>query len=193
MWKSFTSALAAGIVLAGCASAPPGPLPEPDAVAPEVRGRNAEAFERAVALLREERLTQAEALLLAITDDQPELAGPWINLAHIYQHQQRDEDALLALEQAVLANPENCAARNELGVLLRRRGAFSDAEAHYLACLAHDPDFRPAHLNLGILYELYLGRLEDALAAYRRYQHLGGAPDRRVDVWVVDLERRVGS
>jgi tetratricopeptide (TPR) repeat protein len=92
-----------------------------------------------------------------------------------------------------LAATAVCSARNELGVLLRRRGEFAAAEAHYLACLEHQPDFQPAHLNLGILYELYLGRLEEALAAYRRYQALAAQPDRKVGVWVVDLERRLGS
>jgi tetratricopeptide (TPR) repeat protein len=205
MWKVFTSsiriaALLTAVMLAGCAAAPAPravPMPEPGtaaaAPAPEVRDRNADAFERALGLLRDERLTEAEALLRQVVADQPELAGPWVNLAQIYLRQQRDDAALDALQRAVQANPANCAARNELGVLLRRRGEFAAAEDHYLACLTHQPDFEPAHLNLGILYELYLGRLPEALAAYRRYQALSAEPDRRVDIWVVDLERRLGS
>jgi hypothetical protein len=55
------------------------------------------------------------------------------------------------------------------------------------------PDFREAYLNLGILYELYLGKLPEALAAYRTYQSLLEAPDHRVDGWVMDLERRLTS
>ena len=197
MWKPFTSAAAAVLLLAGCAATPPSPDAQGAAVAdaplPEVRGRNADAFERALALLRDDRLAEAEALLLQITADQPELAGPWVNLAQVYLRRDQEDDAQRALLAAVAANPGNCAARNELGVLLRRRGEFAAAEAHYLACLEHQPDFQPAHLNLGILYELYLGRLEEALAAYRRYQALAVQPDRKVGVWVVDLERRLGS
>jgi len=93
----------------------------------------------------------------------------------------------------VLANPGNCAARTELGVLLRQRGEFDAAEDHYLACLEYRPEYQAAYLNLGILYDLYLGRLDDALAAYRQYQSLASEPDNRVNGWVVDLERRVGS
>lgn len=197
MWKPFTSAAVAALLLAGCAATPPTPDAPGAAVAeaplPEVRGRNADAFDRALALLRDDRLAEAEALLLQITADQPELAGPWVNLAQVYLRRDREDDAQRALQAAVAANPGNCAARNELGVLLRRRGEFAAAEAHYLACLEHQPDFQPAHLNLGILYELYLGRLEEALAAYRRYQDLAAQPDRKVGVWVVDLERRLGS
>lgn len=160
---------------------------------PEVNARNAQIFSRATELLREDRLVEAEALLLEVTDDQPELAGPWVNLAQVYLAQDRAAEAITALEQAVLANPGNCAARTDLAVLLRRRGEFATAESHYLACLEYQPAYPAAHLNLGILYELYLGRLGEALAAYRRYQVLAEAPDERVRVWVVDLERRLGS
>ena len=220
MWKPFISALAAGVLLQGCAAVGGNRGPGADSVlkraspvttaltapaatmalegkppppAPEVQGRNAEIFARATGLLLEGRLAEAEPLLLEVTADQPELAGPWVNLAQVYLAQGREDQALAALEQSVAANPANCAARTELGVLQRRRGDFTGAEAHYLACLEYRPDYEAAHLNLGILYELYLGRLAEALAAYRRYQSLATEPDRRVGVWVVDLERRLGS
>lgn len=200
--------LLAGLLLGGCAGTP-GPQPQqasnptgaladgaalrPVPPPPEVHGRNAASFERATELLRAGRYVESEALLLEVTADQPELAGPWVNLAQVYVAQHREDEAVAALEQAVLANPGNCAARTDLGVLLRRRGEFGAAETHYLACLEYQPDYQPAYLNLGILYELYLGRLADALAAYQRYQTLAVEPDRRVDIWVVDLQRRLGS
>ncbi len=218
MWKAFTerrrtlgrvlTVLVSGALLQGCAvSGPsggpseaaaldfsdPGLAGKPLPPAPEVLGRNAETFARATELLQAERLLEAEALLLEITDDQPELAGPWINLAQVFVAQGREDDAIAALEQAVLANPGNCAGRTELGVLLRKRGEFAAAEAHYLACLEYQPGYQAAYLNLGILYDLYLGRPDEALAAYRHYQDLAGDDDRRVRGWVMDLERRVGS
>lgn len=210
MSKAFINALANGLLalalLQGCATLPGGQGDAPagapatrdglgEAAVPEpaVLPHNCERFTRATALAREGRLVEAEALLLQITDDQPELAGPWINLARVFVDQERPDDAVSALQQAVLANPANCAARTELGVLLRRRGEFAGAEAHYLACLEHQPDYQAAYLNLGILYDLYLGRLDDALAAYEHYQSLAAEPDRQVNVWVVDLQRRLGT
>jgi len=223
MWKAFISAALAALVLGGCATTGGGndtaatdgadsvgglsrartdtpdsdsglPLGKPLPPAPEVSGRNAEVFARATELFVDGRLVEAEALLLEVTADQPELAGPWVNLAQVYLAQGgRDDEAVPALEQAVLANPGNCPARTELGVLLRQRGEFQAAEAHYLACLEYQPDYQTAYLNLGILYDLYLGRLDDALAAYRQYQSLAAEPDNQVNGWVVDLERRVGS
>ena len=150
------------------------------------------AFEQAVGALRAGRLREAEVLLLEITADQPELAGPWVNLGQVYVLLEEFEDARLAFGKAVAANPRSCAAHNQLGVLSRQFGDFRGAEEHYRACLVNVPGYKDAYLNLGILYELYLGKLPQALEAYRRYQLLAGEPDRRVQGWVMDLERRLG-
>jgi len=192
---STIDALAPADIVAGMQDADgrfPALAPGMPVAVPEVRSQNAERFAGATEALRAGSLTEAESLLLQITDDQPELAGPWINLAEVFIAQGREDAARLALDKAIEANPANCAARTELGVMLRREGDFSGAESHYRACLEAAPDYRDAYLNLGILYELYLGRLEDALAAYRRYQLLASEPDRRVAGWVMDLERRLG-
>jgi tetratricopeptide (TPR) repeat protein len=170
----------------------PGSLAADAPPPPEVRRHNALAFEQAVDAMREGRLEQAEVLLLEITGDQPELAGPWINLGQVYAGLGQPEEARRAFERAIESNPWNCDAHNELGVLSRRSGDFDGAERHYLECLARVPAFPNAYLNLGILYELYLGRLEDALELYRRYQSLQDEPDPRVQGWVLDLERRLG-
>ena len=159
---------------------------------PEVDKRNAATFDQAVAAMRAGRLREAEVLFLEITADQPELAGPWINLGQIYTATGQTEQGGQAFEGAVASNRWNCAAHNQLGVLSRQHGDFSAAEHHYLACLQKVPDFRDAYLNLGILYELYLGRLDDALDYYRYYQALLEEPDPRVQGWVLDLQRRLG-
>lgn len=159
---------------------------------PEVRPGNEAAFAAAVLAMQEGRLAEAEVLLLELVADQPELAGPWTNLGRVYLAQGNLEAARHAYENAVKANPGSCEAHNQLGVLDRQAGQFSTAEAHYLACLERLPDFEDAYLNLGILYELYLGRLDDALAVYRQYQAVAVQPDERVKGWVIDLERRLG-
>ncbi len=159
---------------------------------PEIRGSTADDFEAAVAHIQAGRFREAEVILLGITSDQPELAGPWINLGQVYVAMEQPEEARRAFEAAAAANPYNCTAYNELGLLARQNGDFEAAEAHYLRCLEHVPGNDTAHLNLGILYELYLGRLPEALANYRQYQALQGEEDRRVKGWVMDLERRLG-
>lgn len=202
-------------VLAGCASIPGGSIlsdakarkAEParaiDVSAPEssaqlsqryeVKPRNAERFELALAALDRDDLQAAEKLFLQIADDQPELPGPWTNLAQIERQRGDIEAAGSVLRKAVDANPDNCQALTALGLMSREVGDFASAEGYYLDCLQRDGDFADAHYNLGILYEIYLGRLPEALASYRTYQQLTEKPDRRVAGWVMDLERRIGS
>ena len=161
-------------------------------VVPEIKGNTASEFETAVSMIQDGRYSDAEVLLLDLTATQPELAGPWINLGLVYVALDQPEEARRSFEAAIAANPYNCTARNELGLLSRRQGDFAAAERHYLSCLEREPGNDAAHLNLGILYELYLGRLGDALVSYRQYQSLQNEPDRRVKGWVMDLERRLG-
>lgn len=159
---------------------------------PALKGNTESEFEMAVSFLQEDRFEEALALLRHITAEQPELAGPWINLGQVYVALDAPEEARQAFESAVAANPYNCTAHNELGLLSRQNGDFEAAERHYLSCLERVPGNDAAHLNLGILYELYLGRLPEALASYRQYQALQSEEDRRVKGWVMDLERRLG-
>ena len=160
---------------------------------PKLKSGNQALFDRAVELMSQGKSDAAEVLLSELTESQPELAGPWINLGLIRASQDDAAGAESAFNEAVSANPNNCDARNQLGILLRRRGAFSAAEQQYQECLKVDPTRADVQLNLGILYELYMGRLADALVAYGEYQMLVAEPDQQVAGWVADLERRVAQ
>jgi len=159
----------------------------------DVDGKSLSLFEDAIAAIDGQRYRDAEVLLTELTAREPALSGPWVNLGMVQSELGNDEAAEASFKRAVELNPNNCAAYNELGVLRRRAGDFLAAEANYLACVAKVPDFREAHLNLGILYELYLGRLTEALDAYRAYLALTDGEDRRVAGWVSDLERRLAT
>lgn len=159
-----------------------------------VKPQSAELFTQSLQALRSSDYVQAENLLSKITKIQPELSGPWLNLGQVYLAGERTDSARHAFEQAIEANPTNCAAYNQLGVLARQEGRLLEAEGSYLACIDRDPTFPQVYLNLGILYEVYLGKLPQALEAYREYQDLAatsGFEDNRVKGWVVDLERRL--
>ena len=156
--------------------------------------RKSEAlFEQALQAIHAERFTEAEALLKELTARDPGLSGPWMNLGSVYEALGDNAAAEAAYKKAIDANPNNCAAYVDLGVLSRRAGDFLSAESNYLACVQRVPDFPEAYLNLGILYELYLGRLDDALKAYETYQTLIATPDLRVGGWVSDLQRRLAG
>ncbi|MDD5435501.1 MAG: tetratricopeptide repeat protein, partial [Nitrospira sp.] len=87
--------------------------------------------------------------------------------------------------------PDDPGAYNSLGILHRENGEFKKAETDYQKSIALKPDFSDAFLNLGILNELYLGKLADALKNYKEYVKSGGKRE-DVLVWINILEKRVG-
>ena len=195
----FVDVLLAACCLAlwGCQSAPKTPdgaaQAQTGAPLAEVDRKSIALFDQALDAIHAERYAEAEKLLKELTTRDPNLSGPWVNLGSVYVELGDEAAATAAYKKAVEVNPDSCAAYIELGVMARRSGDFLSAEANYLACTARVPNFREAYLNLGILYELYLGRLDDALKAYQTYQSLSDSPDRRVAGWVSDLQRRLAG
>ncbi|MGB5324695.1 MAG: hypothetical protein WBN40_04635 [Pseudomonadales bacterium] len=82
---------------------------------------------------------------------------------------------------------------NHYAIYLREQWRMEEAEKVYLQALVAAPSSAMTHYNLGILYELYLGKQELALKHYRRYQKIVEAPDQQVSAWIEALERESGS
>lgn len=162
-------------------------LLDPPYVPAEARQR----FVAAQAAMQEQQWAVAETDLLWLTQHYPQFSGPFLNLALVYQQLGKPSAVEAAFQQAIATNANNVQAYNEWGIYLRGEGRFEEAESAYRQALVVWPDSPATHLNLGILYDLYMGRLEEALTHYRRYQALQEEADRRVQGWIVDTERRL--
>jgi tetratricopeptide (TPR) repeat protein len=149
-------------------------------------------------------LKQAETLLTTLTQTQPTLSGPWVQLAdlkmlalaEIANHQEQVEQDLLVdaqrlYEKALAINPHNYFAHNRLARVLREQGQFEQAQHHYKQAIASWPGYDNSYLNLGILYDLYMGKKRQALREYELYQALQPEPVRQVRGWIADLKRQV--
>ena len=101
-------------------------------------------------------------------------------------------EAEKAFKAALELSPSNAVAGNELGITERKLGKFADAEAAYQRAIAAEPNYAPAHLNLGVLYDLYLGEPQKALEQFERYIEIAGE-NKQVAGWVVELRKRVGA
>lgn len=189
--------LCAAALLAACAGAPPQAPAAAGAPATAASRPAADAptgsYAEALALLKANRLAEAETALRAVAGAHPGASGPLTNLGILYARSERKDDARAAFARAVALNPRNAVAHNWAGVLAREAGDLAQAERSYRAALEADPAFAPALLNLAFLYELHLQRPADALAAYRRYEALTGRKDARVAVWIGELEARAGA
>ena len=160
---------------------------------PVVKAEVEAAYQAALDQIRASNRAAARQLLLMVTQSEPGLAGPWINLARLDMQDENYVAAREALDKAIAANPSNCVAYTEYGVLLRKLGEFEAAQEMYQACLAVSPSHADTYYNLGILYELYLGRMQEALIAYRQYLELSPEPEPKVRGWVTELERRLDT
>ncbi len=78
------------------------------------------------------------------------------------------------------------------GIAHRRAGRFTEAREAYGAALALDPLYAPAHLNLAVLLDLYLGEAPEAMAHYRQYLALAAEPDPRAALWAREASNRSG-
>jgi Tfp pilus assembly protein PilF len=151
------------------------------------------AYQRALAAMRAENWLEAELELEQLTSEQRSYPGPLVNLALVYLHDARRDDARAALERALSADPGHAAANTQLGILLREDGKFAEAEVAYRRALSTDPEHALAHYNLGVLLDIYLRRTAEAIEHYESYQDSLTQPNETVARWIIDLRRRVGN
>ena len=88
-------------------------------------------------------------------------------------------------------SPNNPIVKTELGILYRKTGRFDEARASYESALAVYQGYHFAQRHLGVLCDLYLADLECALQNYRAYLTSVGT-DAEVEIWVADIENRLG-
>jgi tetratricopeptide (TPR) repeat protein len=161
--------------------------------APVVPETAAAAHARSLVAMRAENWLEAELELEQLTVEHPQYPGPQVNLAIVYLHDGRRDDAREALTRALAVDADHAAANTQLAILLREDGKFGEAEAAYRRALATDPDHALAHYNLGVLLDVYLRRTAEALEHYELYQASLAEPNEMVGRWIIDLRRRAGN
>jgi len=185
---------ALALLLTACAGPAPKPAPEqaekqaaPQPIAPETRA----TFRQAVADLQAGHYEAAARSLEPLSAPPRAYPGALLNLAIAYRHLDRLDDAEAMLLQVAALRPAWAAVQNELGIVHRRRGRFQAAREAYEKALALDDAYADAHLNLGVLCDLYLRDLACALTQYKRYQALTPEQNQQVKIWIADVTRRM--
>jgi len=178
-----------GAAVPNRAAGPGGPVSaEPAPIPP----RAAQQYDQALQLMKSGRDTDAELEFKQLTAAYPQFAGPHLNLGLLYMRSSRLKEAEGEFKAAVELGPNNAVAGNELGIAQRKLGKFADAEATYQRTIAAEPAYAPTYLNLGMLYDLYLGEPQKALDEFEHYIQIAGE-NKQVNGWVVELRKRVGA
>lgn len=194
LWLPLAAAL-----LSACASrvqqpaapgtpvAPAATLP-PAAKAPD-KGDPEQRFQAALQLLKDKKPQDAKDAFAKLAQDFPQYSGPLNDLGVLQAQGKQRDQAISSFARATAANPKDDFAWGWLGVLYRENGDLGRAEQAYLKAIALKSDNPVTHLNLGILYDAYLKRPQDALAQYREYQRLAGKDSRPVvTAWINELQ-----
>ncbi len=145
----------------------------------------------ALAAMRAGDTARARVMLDELSQTQPHLAGPQINLGILLLGEKDTSGAEVLFRRVLEHSPRHPVASNQLGLLLRRQGRFDEAQQAYEDALQSQPEYLFAHRNIGILYDLYLQNPQRALYHYQRYQTLTDASDTEVTSWIADLKLRV--
>lgn len=176
---------------AGAAAVPPAAAPVVTA-APEFPARLTTQLERAVQLAESGQQQDAELEFRQLIEAAPQTGAPAYDLGVLLRAGNRLEDAEAAFATAVQRSPRSALPQVALGVVRRERGDFAGALQAYRAALAIDPEYAPAHRNVAVLQDMYMGEPAAALPAYERYQALTGE-ERPVTSWIADVKQRAGA
>jgi tetratricopeptide (TPR) repeat protein len=187
--------LVLAIMVAGCVTTGSGDSSDfvraADRAPPKVDPKASASYEMALVSMRAGNTSKSEKQFKKLSNDYPEFSGPHNNLGIIHYREGNIKEAQSAFEEALKINPDSVVSLNYLGIISRGKGEFKQAQVFYEKALRADPNYAYAHLNYGILLELYMGKLSDALMHYKRYQELTEEEDKKVNGWIVELGRRV--
>jgi len=168
------------LALAACSSVPH----------KEVNEEQMRRYQAALQAMEQGHDQQALDQLKQFVDDNPGLAGPYANMAKLYQRVGEEAQATSCFEEALKLGPDDAEIYNAAAIHFRRLGRFADAERAYLAAIKRAPHQSNVLLNLAILYDLYLHQPSRAVLFYQRYQSSLANEDPRVALWLADLKRR---
>ncbi|VAW57481.1 hypothetical protein MNBD_GAMMA07-1186 [hydrothermal vent metagenome] len=125
--------------------------------------------------------------------DFPDFAPAYTNLG-LQQLKLNDLTAAKeSLNKSLKIAPNDAVVYNHLGVIARMNGKFDTALKHYKKAIELKSDYANAHLNIGVLLDLYLYELKSALKHYEIYQSIISKKDATVTKWIVEIKRRIAK
>ncbi len=148
------------------------------------------AYNVALQHMRAKNYDSAISEMLKVSKMDDRISGPWVNIGVAYKELDNPEKAKSAFQQALAINPKNPYALNELAILNREDGKFDQAEKLYMQALSTYPDYENAHLNLAILCDVYLRKIDCALDHYQEYLNISGSQDKQVLAWMSQLKKQ---
>lgn len=134
----------------------------------------------------------AKQKLSVITQKDTSLSGPWVLLGNIAAEEKQYKLAQDHYKQAIKITPDNINAYIALAKAQRLMGEFDVAQNTLALVLSIWKDCPEAHLNLGVLYDLYLNQPKKAQQHIEAYLFLNGYKDQKAIAWYNEIQSRTG-
>lgn len=129
----------------------------------------------------------ATKLLTQLTENHPQLPGPWTNLG-ILQYKNKDyASAQASAQKAIALKSDYAEAYNLLAMAEVQLGDINIAKQHYTDALNYRPDYSTAHYNLALLYDIYYQDIDNAILHYIKYLELTQHKDQATKSWLDQL------
>jgi tetratricopeptide (TPR) repeat protein len=141
---------------------------------------------------KHKKYEQAELSLQELIAEDKVLSGPWVLLGDIAAEQNNDEKAIVNYLKAIELNDKNINAYLRLAKAQRTKGEFLKAQNTYAKLLGLWRDCPEAHLNLAVLYDVFLNHPLRAQKHMEAYQYLTGGEDANVAKWLTEIQQRTG-
>lgn len=156
----------------------------------KVSQKTASAYNDALSHMRAKNYQTAITEMQKVATMDERISGPWVNIGLAHKEMGDQEKAITSFKKALTINPNNHYALNYMAILYREDGNFEKAEVLYKQAISTRPDYQNAHLNLGILCDLYLRKIDCALEHYQQYLDLSGKQDKQVSAWINALQKQ---
>lgn len=141
---------------------------------------------------RKGNLKVAKQKLEVITKQDKSLSGPWVMLGDIAVERKKYKEAEAHYQKAIQINDENINAYVALARVQREMGGFHVAQNTLALALKVWPDFPEAHLNIGVLYDLYLNQPKKAQMHMEAYLFLNNYKNKQAIAWYQEVQKRTG-
>ncbi len=158
-----------------------------------IKPQSVKRFVAARRAFQDGRYSQAKQQLDQLLEGDQTLSGPWILLGDIAQKEKKLDQAMKNYARAIEVNSANVNAYLRLAKLQRKQGLFLQAQNTYAKALSEWKDFPEAHLNLAILYDLYLNKSLLAQKHLEAYQFLTYGENLKAGKWLSEIQQRTGK
>lgn len=159
---------------------------------PAVKKVNLALFLASKRAFDQQQWVQAQGLLKDLVAQTNKLSGPWVMLGDVELELGNTQIAEENFLKAIKINKNNVNAYLRLAMVQRMLGNYTGSQRTYGQALSIWRDFPEAHLNLGVLYDVYLNNPAKGLQHMQAYQFLTDNKNEEVAAWVQEIEKRLG-